>query len=399
MKKIFQVIIFCFGFVAFGQDQTGKMVETTNGFYGKILESINEEKAPVRTSFKMDSKGIDHPKSVSEFKTAWCESPESQGNTGTCWCFSTTSFFESEIFRLTQKKVELSELYVVYWEYVEKAREYVRTRGNSHFGEGSETNAVMRMMDKYGAMPLSAFKGIPQENKFHNHETMFAEMENHLHSLKASSSWDEETAIKNIKAILHNYIGKPADSFEYEGKTYTPKTFLKEVCQLNPNDYVDFMSLKEKPYNQQVEYDVPDNWWNSEEYYNVQLNDFMSIINYALENGYTLSIGGDVSETGYLPNQDIAYVADYDIPHKYINEDSRQLRFSNGATTDDHAIHLIGYKDMKNGRWYLVKDSGSGARNGENVGYMMYHESYVKLKMMTFTVHKDAAKKILEKFN
>ena len=124
----------------------------------------------------------------------------------------------------------------------------------------------------------------------------------------------------------------------------------------------------------------------------------MGIIKSGLKSGYSFSIGGDVSESGYSPFHDAAMVPTYDIPSEYIDDHARQFRFSNGATTDDHAIHLVGYKDTKNGTWFLIKDSGSASRNGKNKGYYFYHEDYVKLKTMTYTVHKDAAKDILKKF-
>ena len=112
-----------------------------------------------------------------------------------------------------------------------------------------------------------------------------------------------------------------------------------------------------------------------------------------------MSIGGDVSESGYSSTNDVAMIPSYDIPSEYINENARQFRFSNGTTTDDHAIHLIGYKiDINDDWWFLIKDSGSGSRNGKIPGYYFYHEDFVKLKMMTFTIHKDAVTKTLNKF-
>ena len=124
----------------------------------------------------------------------------------------------------------------------------------------------------------------------------------------------------------------------------------------------------------------------------------MSIIKSSIKNGYSMSIGGDVSESGYSSKYDIAMVPSFDIPSQYIDENARQFRFSNGTTTDDHAIHLIGYKvDENDDWWFLIKDSGSGSRNGRFPGYYFYHEDYVKLKMMTFTIHKDAVKKILNR--
>jgi len=154
----------------------------------------------------------------------------------------------------------------------------------------------------------------------------------------------------------------------------------------------------EKPYWSQQEYIVPDNWWKSDVYYNIPLENFMLIIKQAVKNGFSISIGGDVSESGYSSKHDVAMIPSYDIPSDFIDENARQFRFSNGTTTDDHAIHLIGYKIDKNNKWwFLIKDSGSGSRNGRFPGYYFYHEDYIKLKMMTFTIHRDAVIETLKK--
>ena len=381
----------------------GKFEDYNNLFYEKILkesQESNNQKNAQSKSFKMIIDNKEIPQSLEEFTIVNVEDPISQGNTGTCWCFSTISFYESEINRITGEKINLSELFPVYFEYIEKARRYIRTRGNTYLGQGSETNAVQRMMEIYGIVPLEAYEGKPTNQPFYNHEKMFAEIKSYLNNCKEINFWNEEDVLSNIQSILDHYMGSPPKSFIYNGKKYTPKSFLKKVTKLQPNDYVDFMSLMEKPYWSQEEYKVPDNWWRSKEYYNIPLDEFMSIIKNAIKNGYSMSIGGDVSESGYSALKDVALVPSYDIPSDYIDENARQFRFSNKTTTDDHAIHLIGYKIDKNNKWwFLIKDSGSGSRNGRFPGYYFYHEDYVKLKMMTFTIHKDAVKETLKKFN
>lgn len=376
----------------------GQFVEYENAFYGKIKESLNKKKpSKKRKLFKLDPTGIDAPKSIDDFETVWCQNPLSQGRTGTCWCFATSSFYESEAFRISKKEVKLSEIHTVYWEYVEKAREYVKTRGASYFGEGSETNAVARMMKTYGMVPQSAYAGINPDLEYHDHAGMFNEMRKYLESCKNMGAWNEEIILSTIKSTLNHYLGTPPTKFDYEGKSYTPKTFMSDYLKINPDDYVNFMSLMEKPYYTKAEYDVPDNWWNSDDYNNVPLDDFLSAIASSIDKGYSVSIGGDVSESGYLSNHDLAVVPTYDIPSEYIDENARQLRFSNGSTTDDHAIHIIGKTKKGKDNWYLIKDSGSGSRNGKNEGYYFYHEDYIKLKIMTFTIHKDAVEEILNK--
>lgn len=379
----------------------GKFEIYSNPFYGKIISESNqylEQEKEEEKSFKMNFDGKEIPKKIEDFIIIPSEEPISQGNTGTCWCFSTTSFYESEILRITGNKINLSELYTVYFEYIEKARRYVKTRGETHLGEGSETNAVQRMMKIYGIVTSEAYEGKPSDQPYYNHAKMFGEIKSYLQNCKETNFWDEKTILGNIKAILDHYMGAPPKSFNYKGKIYTPKKFLKNITKIKPDDYIDFMSLMQKPYWSKEEYKVPDNWWRSEEYYNIPLNDFMSTIKNAIKDGYSMAIGGDVSESGYSSTYDVAMIPSYDIPSDYIDEHARQFRFSNGTTTDDHAIHLIGYKiDNNDDWWFLIKDSGSGSRNGRFPGYYFYHEDFIKLKMMTFTIHKDAVRETLKK--
>jgi bleomycin hydrolase len=400
MRKIIGVLLLI-STTLIAQDK-GQFESYSNNFYGKIVSEskrYDQKEKEGYKAFKMDFEGKKIPKSLEEFTIVEAAEPISQGNTGTCWCFSTTSFYESEINRLTGNTINLSELYPVYFEYIEKSRGYIQSRGNTHLGEGSETNAVQRMMEMYGIVPLEAYEGKPSDQPFYNHEKMFSEIETYLKSCKVTNYWDEQEILSNIKSILNHYMGVPPTSFRHNGKTYTPITNMKNVTKLRPNDYVDFMSLMQKPYWSQEEYKVPDNWWRSADYYNVPLDEFMFAIKNAIKNGYSISIGGDVSESGYSSTNDVAMIPSYDIPSEFIDENARQFRFSNGTTTDDHAIHLIGYKiDNNNDWWFLIKDSGSGSRNGNFPGYYFYHEDFVKLKMMTFTIHKDAVKETLDKF-
>ncbi len=402
---------------AFAQKNTDKgKVEIYEGGKGYYYESIlkdvnavndaieNEDEQPF-VRFNMDQSGMDLPNNPSLYKSAWSQNTESQGNAGTCWSFSTMSFYESEVFRLTKKRVQISEIYTVYWEYVEKARRFIEKRGNSNFDEGSEGNAVARIMKEYGAVPLETYTGLMNGRKFHTHAKMFEEMNNFLQSVKKSNAWNLDYALETIKSIMNHYIGVPPTEFTVDGTKYTPKTYLKDYLKLNPADYVEILSYKQEPYWKQVEYKVPDNWWHSKEYYNVPLDVYMKAVKDAIKNGYTLSIGGDVSETGFSRETNCAIIPDYDIPSEYINEDARQFRFSNETTTDDHGMQLIGILENYKGKgkdWYLIKDSSSGSRNvGENspsFGYYYFHEDYIKLKMMGFTVHKDAVKEILKKF-
>jgi len=385
--------------------------EQGKGFYYEtILKDVSHVKDSVEaeapaTRLTMDQSGYELPNKVKLYKREWANPVISQGNTGTCWDFSTLSMYESEIFRMTGKKVKLSEMFVAYNEYLAKAKRFIEQRGNSLFDEGSEGNAVARIALACGLMPESEYTGLVGGRKYHDHSKMMEEMSAYLNSLKTSNAWNEKVALETIASIMNHYMGVPPTSFMVDGKEYTPMTYMKDYLKLDPNDFVEILSYKQKPYWQQVEYTVPDNWWHNADYYNVPLDVYMDIIHKAIREGYTMSIGGDVSEAGFGRATQCAMIPDFDIPSAYINEDSRAFRFDNETTTDDHGMHLVGYLENynKDGKdWYLIKDSSSGSRNNDpnapEFGYYFFSQDYVKLKMMGFTIHKDAVKDILKKF-
>ncbi len=379
----------------------GSIVEYKNEFLDsleKVSDEFRAKKEEPELKFKMEFSGIDLPTSVNQFIRVWRNEPISQGLSGMCWCFSTTSYLESEIFRLTGQKLKLSELHTVYWEYVEKATRFVRQRGDSEFGEGSESNALIRIWKKYGVVPAEAYTGLQPGQIFHDHRQMYEEMNNYLTFIKENNAWNETVVIETIKNILNHYIGKPPEYMNVKGKKMTPQEYLQKVVQIHLDEYVDFLSLLEKPFYQKVEFPVPDNWWHSENYYNIPVDDFMSVIKKAIRNNYSVCVGGDVSESGYNSYKEVAMVPTYDIPADYIDDSAREFRFNNGTSEDDHGIHLVGYMQKDGKDWYLIKDSGSDSRNGPNAGYYFYNEDYVKLKMLSFMVHKDIAQEILAKF-
>ena len=415
MKKIFSFFI-CSAIagVTFAQQRhdSASFQERKPGYFqNTILKNINqyeqgEKKKNPSRSFKMNFSGMDLPKDPAKYKSVWYSDPVSQGNTNTCWGFSTISFYESEVYRLTKQKIKLSEMFIVYYEYIEKAKYFVQTRGASAFAEGSESNAVTRIMKQYGEVPENAYSGLKKDQPFHTHAEMYEELNAYLQKVKETHAWNEDEVVSTVKAIMNQYIGEPPSkvSAMMNGKgagDVTPKEYVKNVLKLNLDDYVDVMSLEQSPWYSKAEYNVPDNWWHSADYYNVPLADFMKGLKNAIRNGYSVAIGGDTSEPGLDPNQQVAMVPSFDIPSDQINDDAREMRFLNGSTTDDHGMHIVGYQEKDGKDWYLVKDSGSGSRNGGEgnscFGYYFFHEDYVKLKIMCYTVHKDAIKDILAK--
>ncbi len=414
MKNTILLFVICsLGSVSFAQtlnkDKGTFKTYEPGYFQNSILKGIEEFEsqkgiAKQPSTFKVDISTLNIPASKDDFKSFWHNAPVSQGNTNTCWSFSTTSYLESEIFRTTGQKVSLSPIHTVYYEYIERAENWVKTRGNMNFGEGSEGNAVTKIWRKYGIVPLADYSGLKPGQAFHTHEKMFEELKNYAEFVKKNNIWDETAVVNNFKSILNYYIGTPPAKIVVNGKEITPLEYMTNVLKFNPADYFDVLSYMQEPYWKQVEYQVPDNWWHNADYYNIPLDDFMTVLKKSIKAGYTLAIGGDVSEAGFLAREaNAAVVPSFDIPSAAIDENARQFRFSNETTTDDHGLHIVGYLEKDGVTWFLVKDSGAGSRTGgieknKNFGYYFFHEDYVKLKMMDFMVHKDMMKDFLPKF-
>ena len=393
------VVLFLMMQVLFAQAprrDKGKFVESKSEFWDKIQTENRKFAEDEKEQFILDFDGMDIPKSKDEFKAVWHNDPISQGNSGMCWCFCTTSFYESEIYRTTGRKIKLSELHTVYWEYVEKARRYVQKQGNSVFEQGSMGNHVPVIWRKYGVVPAKDYTGLEKGEPFHDHEALLADMKTYLKHVKENYLWDEESVLRTIRSILDNHLGEPPRVITVDGKEMTPVEYFNKVIKIDFNDYIDLLSLMEKPYGQFVLYPVEDNWWKSEEYYNIPLDPFMAVLKNAVRRGYSVAIGGDVSEAGYYSYAKAAVVPTFDIPSDYIDEHARQFRFSNKSTTDDHGVHIVGHLDKNGEDWFLIKDSGSGSRNRPDEGYYYYHEDYIKLKMMDLLVHKDVLKGIVD---
>lgn len=381
-----------------GMDEKRAGLDSVTAGIKKEWKDKKEKERDERKVIRFDFSNVPKPSSPGEFDAPFHFPPVAQFYTGTCWSFSTTSFLESEIQRLTGRRIKLSETYSAYWEYVEKARGYVRKRGNQEFAQGSESDAVIIVWKKYGIVPAEAFTGLTDGRTRHNHKEMAGEMRRYLEFAGEQGYWDEKAAIAHIRQILDRHIGRPPEEFEYEGDVYTPVEFLEEVVQIDIDAYVQLMSTLSHPFYVQASFDVPDNWRPTETYYNVPLDEYYDVIMRAVSRGYTVCIGGDVSEPGYFGFEDAAIVPSFDIAQDYIDQDSREFRFYNKTTADDHGIHLLAYRAVDGRDWFLIKDSSRSARHGEHEGYYFYRDDYIKLKMLTFMVHRDMIEHLAPKF-
>ncbi|MEW5677086.1 C1 family peptidase [Flavobacterium enshiense] len=328
----------------------------------------------------------------------------SQGQTGTCWSFSTSSFLESEIIRLTGKKIDLSEMYQVRNTYPKKAENYVMRQGKAQFSEGGLAHDVINSVADFGLVPNSVYTGLNGTYENHNHAEMVAVMESMLKTYvdnpakKLSPNWK-----KAIDAMLDVYIGKNPSEFTFEGKKYTPKSF-QEFTKINPSAYVTIASFTHVPNYKSFLLNIPDNFSNGN-FYNLPLNEFIANIDHALANGFTVELDCDVSEPTFSGKTGVAVIPANDDDakiilteiktEKNITPEFRQQEFENLTTTDDHLMHIVGkMKDQKGNVYYKVKNSwGTDEKRVANGGYVYMSVPYIKLKAISVLVHKDALQK------
>lgn len=332
----------------------------------------------------------------------------SQDRTGTCWSFSTSSFLESEIIRLTGKHIDLSEMYQVRTTYPKKALNYVMRQGKAQFGEGGLNHDVINSVAEYGLVPLNVYTGLSEEEKKHNHAELVAVLEAMVKTYvenpakQLSPKW--KIAIDNV---LDTYLGEIPTEFTFEGKKYTPKSF-RDMTKIKAEDYITITSFKNQENYKPFILNIPDNFSNGS-MYNVPLDEFISVIDNALENGYTLALDADVSETTFSAKYGVAFIpANEDdaktglaeiIEEKKITPEFRLQEFENFNTTDDHLMHIVGkVKDQKGNNYYKVKNSwGTDDKRVANGGYVYMSVPYMKLKAISVLLHKDGLNKKVKK--
>jgi bleomycin hydrolase len=315
--------------------------------------------------------------------------------TGTCWAFCSTSFFESEVQRLTGQEIKLSEMWVVYWEYVERTRRFVREYGHSVIAEGSQDHGTLEVFRVHGAVPASAYAGCPRADGRHDHRPLVTEVRSFLDWMKENRYWDEEGAVAHVRTILDRHLGPPPESFSYEGRTCRAREFLREVLRLDMDDYVNVVSTLKEPFGQYVLLDVVDNWRRKDDYLNLPLADFYRVVKEAVRSGYPVSLGGDVSEPGLDGLQDAAVIPSWDIPAEAIDQAAREFRIATRQTTDDHGVHAVGFLRHGGRDWFLIKDSNRSSRLGRFPGYYFYDGDYIRLKSLAFMVHRDRLRGLL----
>jgi len=363
-----------------------------------ILGLVPGRGQSLETYLQQMVEGMSRPESPEDFRPVKHLSPLNQDSTLICWSFSTSSFLESEMERLGRQPVRLSVVYPVYYVFIEKAKRYIQTRGASRFAPGDLFTGVIDIIKQYGAVPADVYGNKVEGKNTFNHNALYRDLQKLMERVKNEKLWNEKNVLPQVRRILDRYLGKPPAKFTWEKKTYTPASFLKDVVALPWDDYILVTSFQYAPFYEFAELKVPDNWRRQEVYYNVPLDLFYNSLKDALQAGYSVAIDADISEPSYERTKRYGVIPDYDIPSTAITQEAREFRFNTGATTDDHLMHIVDYKAFDDEDWFLVKDSWRTAwAPGSTRGYMFFHSSYVKLKVLAYLVHKDGVPGIKEK--
>ncbi|RKE03297.1 C1 family peptidase [Marinifilum flexuosum] len=344
-------------------------------------------------------------------------SVKDQHRSGTCWSFATVSFIESELLRMGKGEFDLSEMFIVNRNYHLRAKDYVRFHGKKSFSAGAEGWDAMNVVKKFGMIPQEAYSGNTFDETLPVHGEMDAVLKAYVDAVvknrnkKLTPVW-----MKGFDGILDAYLGEIPETFSYKGKEYSPKLFGEELG-INPDDYITITSYNHHPFYESFIFEGPDNW-SLGEVYNLPMDEMMQCVDHAIENGFSIAWGSDVSEKGFAFRKGVAVVTDtevknmadseiskwqnmsrdqkadygteYPVKEKTISQEMRQMAFDNYQSTEDHLMHMTGIaKDQNGTKYYLIKNSwGTDLNNYE--GYFYASKAFVQYKTVGLMMHKDA---------
>lgn len=361
-----------------------------------------------------------------DIKVVPTTSVKDQNKSGTCWSFAGTSFLEDEILRKTGKEVDLSEMFTVRHCYEDKAVKFMRMQGNTNFAAGGSIVDVPNVFAAYGAIPEEVYSGLNYGEDKHDHGELDAALTAYLKAVYNNKGKHLSTAWKaGFDGILDAYLGKIPETFVYEGVSYTPESYAKSLG-LDRDDYIALTSFTHHPYYKPFILEVCDNWTN-DGYVNLPLDEFKSVVDNAIENGYSVEWAADVSEGGFKWREGYAVMpkakteADMDgtelsrwvklsdkereasryeltepVDEIDVTPEVRQDMFDRLETTDDHGMVIIGKAvDQKGNKYYKVKNSWD--TNQVYDGYFYVSEPYFLAKTLSILVNKEALPKAVAK--
>ncbi|TCD02734.1 C1 family peptidase [Pedobacter psychroterrae] len=326
-----------------------------------------------------------------------------QGQSGTCWNYSTTSLIESEGIRKGMAELNLSEMFTTRNVYIEKAKNYILRQGKAQFGEGGLGHDLINATEKYGAMPQEVFQG--KSGEIPDHTGLEAALKNHLDSTLKQRPLNPNW-LRGYEQLLDQYMGTPPATFDYKGINYTPKTFAKELMKFKAADYINISSFTHHPYYQQFILEAPDNFANGS-FYNLPVQEMISLTKSALKDGYTIMWDADVSNSGFQQEKGYAmsFADEADAKSEKLSPESKEVEYSqelrqqlyeNLTTQDDHLMHLVGLDQTSSGKlFFKVKNSWGNV--GPFAGYIEVSEPYFAINTISLVVPKAALSPALKK--
>lgn len=343
---------------------------------------------------------------------------KNQANTGTCWCFATTSFFESELIRRGKGEYDLSEMYIVRYNYVDRLEDNFIQQGKGNLGQGSVSHDWVYEFTKNGIVPDEVYTGLNYGIPNHNHSELNTFV-NAIATVPLKRNKESDQYLSIIDDVIDTYLGKVPQTFTYKGVGYTPKSFTASLG-INPDDYVEITSFTLFPFYQQGIVPIPDNW-RKMNYYNVPLDELIAVMDSSLKNGYTIAWDGDVSEKGFSHSKGVAIIPEVEntaaypaaeksrlekmtkeeriaeaykfarpFPEVNVTQEIRQAGFDNKTTTDDHLMHITGMVKDQNGKAYYITKNSWGTDRNPFGGYLNMSDSYVRAKTIAIMVNKKA---------
>ena len=347
---------------------------------------------------------------------------KNQYRSGTCWCFSALSFVESEILRTKGYELDLSEMFVVGKSYRDRAVKYVRLDGHLNFAAGSSFGDVLHVINDYGIVPQDAMPGFNYGTDKPEHNELDAILKGYVDAVKKNPNRKLSTAwLRGFDGVVEAYFGEYPETFTVDGVEYTPESFRDHIG-FNYNDYVNLTSFTHHPFYEPFVIEVCDNWrWDSA--YNLPMDEMMEVMYNAIDKGYTIAWGSDVSEKGFtrdglavMPIEETKATAGSDqerwvgkaadqpaeeikaeLPKEMtITQEMRQDGYDRKTTTDDHGMHIYGLaKDQNGTNYFMVKNSWGETDKYKGIWYAS--DAFVRYKTLNIVVHKDALPKDIKK--